>query len=77
MAMGPAAHQGRGLPYRNPLSVDDMIGLHNILRSYLRVSLTSKTFIVLIEYLRRGTLNIETTEPPEIVVLAERGSLRR
>ena len=54
-----------------------MIGLHNTLRPYLKVSLASKAFEFSFEYLMGGYPNIETTERPEIVVLAGPGSLRR
>ena len=54
-----------------------MIGLHNTVRLYLKVSLASKTFEFSFRYLMGGNPNIETTERPEIVVLAGPGSLQR
>ena len=77
MAKCPAAHQGRGCPHRNPLSVDDMIGLHNNSPAVFEGKHRFENIYFSHECLMGGNINIETAEPPEIAVLAGRGSLRR
>ena len=77
VAKEPSSPPYPGVPHRDLLSVDDLLGLHNTVRPSLKVSLTSKTFDFFINQLMRGNSDIKTAEQPGSVVLAETGSLRR
>ena len=77
MAKEPSSPPKPGVPYRDLLSVDDLLGLHNTVQPSLKVSLASKTFESSINHPMRGNPSIETAQRPGIVVLAETGSLRR